>query len=260
MVAQEWLDDVPCDVVEIDARGRQCLVLVAGAGRETLGPTLDDVAGCAAYGVDADAAQRWLQRWWPVMLPGARAEVGLPRDHAWAALTAQLLAGSAVAIDYGHIRSGRLAGRYDAGTLSAYASGRQVDPVPDGRCDITAHVAMDACAAAGRVSADAVTLSRQRDALSELGVSGALPPREQAALDPAAYADALQCASQGAELRDRAGLGAFWWLRVDRAAALTATAAPTGWSGPRPGPSSPVGPGPAPAGGPAPRPGAAPPP
>jgi SAM-dependent MidA family methyltransferase len=260
MVAQEWLDDVPCDVVEIDAQGRPRLVLVEDDGREVLGPALDDGAGCATYDVDADAIQGWLQRWWPVALPGARAEVGLPRDGAWAGLTAQLRAGTVVAIDYGHIRSGRLAGRYDAGTLSAYASGRQVDAVPDGRCDITAHVAMDACAAAGRVGSDAVTLTRQRDALSELGVRGTLPPREQAVVDPAAYADALQCASQGAELRDRAGLGAFWWLRVDRAAALTAAAAPTGWSGPGPGPSSPAGPGPGPAPGPAPRPGAAPPP
>ena len=260
MVAQEWLDDIPCDVIEIDGQGRQRLVLVDDDGRELLGPGLDDSTGCAGYDVDGAAAQQWLQSWWPVALPGARAEVGLPRDDSWAGLTAQLRAGTVVAIDYGHIRSGRLAGRYDAGTLSAYASGRQIDPVPDGRCDITAHVAMDSCAAAGRVDSDAVTLTRQRDALSELGVSGTLPPREQAAVDPVAYTDALQCASQGAELRDRTGLGAFWWLRVDRAAALTTAVAPIGWSGPRPAPCSPAAPGPVPAAGPAPRPGAAPPP
>lgn len=228
MVAQEWLDDIPCDVVEIDGQGRARVVLVDDDGRELLGPALDDGAGCATYGVDGDAAQQWLQRWWPVALPGARAEVGLPRDSAWAELTAQLRAGTALAIDYGHLRAGRLAGRYDAGTLTAYASGRPVDPVPDRRCDITAHVAVDSCAAAGRAGSDAVTLSRQRDALSELGVSGALPLREHAVVDPAAYADALQCASQSAELRDITGLGAFWWLRLDRAAPLTPEAAPIG--------------------------------
>ena len=228
MVAQEWLDDIPCDVIEIDGQGHQRLVLVDDDGRELLGPALDDSTGCAGYDVDGAAAQQWLQSWWPVALPGGRAEVGLPRDAAWAGLTAQLRAGTALAIDYGHVRSGRLAGRYDVGTLSAFASGRQIDPVPDGWCDLTAHVAMDACADAGRADSDEVTLTRQRDALSELGVSGTLPLREQAVVDPTAYADALQCASQGTELRDRTGLGAFWWLRLDRAAPLTPEAAPIG--------------------------------
>ena len=180
------------------------------------GLALTDVAGCAAYGVDADEALGWLQKWWPVSLPGARAEPGAARDRAWSGLTAALAAGTVLAVDYGHRRTDRLSGRYDAGTLTGYLAGRVVPPVPDGSVDLTAHVAIDACAAAtappgsGRVS-----VTSQRVALGALGVSGVLPPRELAS-DPLAYADALDAASQGAELRDPLGLGAFCWLRLDR--------------------------------------------
>ena len=54
-------------------------------------------------------------------LPGARAEVGSARDLAWSGLTAALASGTALAVDYGHRREQRLAGRYDAGTLTATA-------------------------------------------------------------------------------------------------------------------------------------------
>lgn len=244
VVAHEWLDDLPCHVVEVDEACCPRLVLVADDGSEQLGPELQDDAGCAAYGVDGAAALSWLQRWWPAGVPGARAEVGVHRDRAWAALTAQLRAGTALAIDYGHVLAERLEGRYDTGTLSAYAAGRPVDPVPDGRCDITAHVAVDACAAAGRIGTDTVTLTRQREALTDLGVSAGLPSRQQAVSDPAGYAAELQRASQAAELRDRGGLGAFWWLRLDRAPALTPAVAPSERSGHRTGPRSPGSPGP----------------
>lgn len=218
VVAQEWLDDLPCDLVEVDEHGRWRLVLVAPDGRERPGPHLADQAGCARYGTDAAGALNWLTRWWPAELPGARAEVGTSRDEAWAGLTDQLRAGTAVAIDYGHLLTQRAQGRYDVGTLTGYALGRQVDPIPDGRCDLTAHVAVDACAAAGRRSTDTVTLTRQCDALTELGVTGTLPPRQAGRTDPIGYAEALAAASQAGELRDRSGLGAFWWLRLDRPA------------------------------------------
>lgn len=258
ILAHEWLDDVPCDVVQVDRRSRPRLVLVDDDGREHLGPAVADREGCAAYGVDGTVALRWLHRWWPVTLPGSRAEVGVSRDRAWAGLTAHLRAGTAVAIDYGHLRAERLAGRYDTGTLSAYAGHRHVTPVPDGRCDLTAHVAVDSCADVSNGGPDTVTLTRQRDALAALGPHGGLPDRECAVTDPGEYAAALERATQTAELRDRGGLGSFWWLRLDRVPALRATASPSVRSGPRPAPCSPARPGPAPAPAPARRRGAQP--
>jgi SAM-dependent MidA family methyltransferase len=123
VVACEWLDVVPCDVV---ADGR--LVLVDGAGAESLGGVPDEES-CA-----------WLDAWWPSWRSGARAECGLARDQAWQAVVGRLAPGAvAVAIDYGHLRSCRP----DGGSLVGYANGRQVVPVPDGSCDLTAGVALD---------------------------------------------------------------------------------------------------------------------
>jgi SAM-dependent MidA family methyltransferase len=215
LLAHEWLDDLPCDVVEVDAAGTQRLVLVDDAGAEHPGPPLADARACAAYDVDGPAATQWLQRWWPVTLPGARAEVGTARDAAMAALSSVLAEGTLLAIDYGHVRDDRAAGRYDAGTLVGYRAGRAVPPAPDGSTDITAHVAVDAALEATAGLPGRRTLTTQRDALGALGVSGRLPGRDLAD-DPAAYATALDVASQAAELRDPSGLGAFWWLRLDR--------------------------------------------
>ncbi|HET8970568.1 MAG TPA: SAM-dependent methyltransferase, partial [Candidatus Nanopelagicales bacterium] len=81
LLAHEWLDDLPCEVVEVDAQRRPRLVVVDPAGTESAGPLLTDVAGCAELGVDAPSAQSWLRRWWPVEAPGERAEVGERRDR-----------------------------------------------------------------------------------------------------------------------------------------------------------------------------------
>jgi SAM-dependent MidA family methyltransferase len=191
LLANEWLDNVPVDVVERDEAGLDRLVLVSPAGEETLGPV---VAG-------AEAA--WLARWWPLRTPGERAELGAPREAAWAAAVGRVRRGLALAIDYGHLA----ADRPSTGTLTGYRAGRQVPPVPDGSCDLTSHVAMDALAAACGGE-----LHRQRDALRALGVSGARPPREQAGTDPLGYLRALAAAGDAAELTDPAGLGGFWWL------------------------------------------------
>jgi hypothetical protein len=78
-----------------------------------------------------------------------------------------------------------------------------VPPVPDGSCDITAHVAVDSL-----VHDD---LLDQRTALRRLGVSGATPPYELATGDPAAYLAALATSSAAAALTARGGLGDFWW-------------------------------------------------
>ncbi|GAA0263009.1 SAM-dependent methyltransferase [Cryptosporangium japonicum] len=189
LVANEWLDNVPVDVATRDASGVDRVVLVSPSGEETPGPV---VSG-------ADAA--WLERWWPLRAPGDRAEIGLTRDAAWAAAVGQVRRGLAVAVDYGHVAGARPVG----GTLTGYRGGRQVPPVPDGSCDLTAHVAMDSLA-------PGAPLRRQRDVLRALGLSGGLPPRELASADPARYLHALSSASRAAELLAPDGLGAFYWL------------------------------------------------
>ncbi|MFJ5728693.1 SAM-dependent methyltransferase [Streptomyces paradoxus] len=191
LFANEWLDNVPLEVAEVDAAGVARLVLVRRDGSERLG---EPVAGAQA---------RWLRRWWP--LPGEeglRAEIGLPRDEAWAAAVATLGRGLAVAVDYAHT----VDTRPPFGTLTGFREGRETTPVPDGSCDITAHVALDACALPGG------RVLPQREALRALGVTGARPPLTLASTDPAAYVRALASASEAAELTAEAGLGDFGWL------------------------------------------------
>ncbi|MGD3106633.1 SAM-dependent methyltransferase [Streptomyces sp. YGL11-2] len=199
LFANEWLDNVPVDVVETDADGVPRRVLVRADGTERLG---EPVAG-----PDAE----WLARWWPEAAPeaavtdpspGLRAEIGRPRDAAWARAVRTLRAGLAVAVDYAH----RRADRPLFGTLAGFRAGREVRPVPDGSCDITAHVALDACAGPG---AEQLT---QRAALHALGVSGRRPPLSLAGTDPTGYVRALGSAGAAAELTDPAGLGGFGWL------------------------------------------------
>ncbi|MFD3378817.1 MULTISPECIES: SAM-dependent methyltransferase [unclassified Streptomyces] len=239
LFANEWLDNVPLDVAEVDAEGTARLVLVREDGTESLG---DPVAGAEA---------EWLARWWPLtgppdgrlLLPdapgsplprpeapggpfpaedvrppaeglqgpgggsrvpaeGLRAEIGLPRDAAWAAAVASLGRGLAVAVDYAHFAGARP----PFGTLTGFREGRETAPVPDGSCDITAHVALDACARPG------ARLLSQREALGALGVSGERPSLALASTDPTAYVRALAGAGEAAELTARGGLGDFGWL------------------------------------------------
>ncbi|NJC69211.1 hypothetical protein HC031_05685 [Planosporangium thailandense] len=199
LVATEWLDNVPLDVVEVDEAGDARYVLVDGAGEERLGPAVEP----------DDAA--WLATWWPLdqAPPGARAEIGAPRDAAWAHAVATMTRGLALAVDYGHLREERPA----FGTLTGFREGRQVLPVPDGTCDLTAHVAIDAVAAAGAATAGRPAhLSSQRASLRALGVDGARPPLALAHTDPHGYLRALAAAGVAAELTDPAGLGGHYWL------------------------------------------------
>ncbi|MFI5664256.1 SAM-dependent methyltransferase [Streptomyces sp. NPDC051684] len=193
LFANEWLDNVPLEVVEADADGTARLVLVREDGTETL-----DTEPLDGASVD------WLCRWWPLPPePGLRAEVGLPRDTAWAAAVRTLERGLAVAVDYAHTR----ASRPPFGTLTGFREGRETAPVPDGSCDITAHVALDACA-----TAPDARLLTQRAALRALGITGDRPPLALASRDPAAYVMALTGAGEAAELTARGGLGDFGWL------------------------------------------------
>jgi SAM-dependent MidA family methyltransferase len=197
VLANEWLDTVPCEVAEgVDGVWR--LVLVEPrTGRERLDGPLEP----------ADAA--WMDRWWPLISDGDRAEVGRSRDLAWADLVSRLDRAVAVAVDYGHTRRTRP----PAGTLAGYRAGRAVRPIPDGCRDVTAHVALDACAAAGQAAGATCTLlTTQGVALGALGVAGFRPPLDLAAREPAAYLRGLAAAGQAWELTDLAGLGGFGWL------------------------------------------------
>lgn len=189
LFANEWLDNVPVDVAEADEHGVPRYVQVRTSdGAERPGDPVD--------GPDAD----WLARWWPIAgSPGARAEIGRPRDAAWTAAVRSLTAGLAVAVDYGHVREARP----PYGTLTGFRAGRETRPVPDGGCDLTAHVALDACGGA---------LATQRDVLHSLGITGARPPLSLAGTDPAGYVRALAAAGEAAELTARGGLGDFRWL------------------------------------------------
>ncbi len=183
VVAWELLDTVPCPVLEVDDDGRARTVLVEVAtGRERFG------------GLPGEQELQWCARWWPLdgAAPGTRAEVGSPRDDWWQGhvrLLQRIGAGLLLAVDYAH----EAGSRPPLGTLSGYRAGRLVPPVPDGSCDVTAHVALDAVEAAGRAAGGAPgVLVPQTRALRALGVH-----------DDAAGAD---------ELLDADGLGAFTWL------------------------------------------------
>ncbi|MCD0442204.1 SAM-dependent methyltransferase [Glycomyces sp. A-F 0318] len=192
LIACELLDNVPCEAAVVDGSGRVRYEEVDREGRTRPG------------GAVADEDAKWLAEWWPIRRPGERAEIGRPRDAAWRDLAGRLARGTVLAVDYGHRRGDRPGG----GTISAFKDGRRTDPVPDGSCDITAHVAVDA------VGADHV--ATQRASLLALGASAAHPPMALAYEDPTAYAVALARSGAVARLMDPEGLGAHWWMRTDR--------------------------------------------
>ncbi|MEU0832833.1 SAM-dependent methyltransferase [Streptomyces sp. NPDC005969] len=207
LFANEWLDNVPTPVAETDAFGVDRYVLVRTVdGTERL--------GAPVTGADAE----WLRRWWPSAGPGSRAEIGRPRDEAWARAVATLSEGLAVAVDYAHVREARP----PFGTLTGFRAGREVRPVPDGSCDLTSHVALDACAAAGARGGTQPQVVDQREALRGLGVSGERPSLALASADPAAYVRALASAGEAAELTAQGGLGDFRWLMQRVGASLSA--------------------------------------
>ncbi|MEW2327662.1 SAM-dependent methyltransferase [Micromonospora chersina] len=236
LVATEWLDNVPLDLAVHTPEGWRYLLVDPATGEESTGDP-----------VSAEDAT-WLHQWWPspsrspastaalikkfasemgpepdanllINEAGGRGEIGRSRDEAWAEAINKVDRGLALAVDYGHLRDGRPVG----GTLTGYRGGRQVAPVPDGSCDVTAHVAMDSVASAGeRVARCAYTLVSQREGLRALGADGGRPPLSLASRDPAGYLRALAAASAVAELTDPAGLGGHWWLLQPVGVALDA--------------------------------------
>lgn len=197
VVANEWLDNIPCHVVQMDTDGTVRVVHVDPAtGAESLGHRVD------LDGVPP-ALAAWLADWWPLAVPGDRAEIGTTRDRAWADVVARLTRGVAIAVDYGHVR----ADRPRDGSLRSYLAGREVPVLPDGSRDVTASVAVDSVAA----TCSGVLL-RQREALTALGVTGERPPLNLAGTDPTTYAVALEQSTRAADLLAPEGLGGFYWV------------------------------------------------
>jgi SAM-dependent MidA family methyltransferase len=197
VIGNEWLDNVPVDAAVLTEQGWRLLLVEPATGREQPGAAVDG------------AGLEWLERWWPAGDVGDRAEIGLPRDHAWAAAVGSLSRGVAVAVDYHHQRSDRPR----SGSLAGFRGGTLVDPVPDGSCDITSHVALDSCAVAGQAAgADWTVLTDQRSAVRALIGAPQPPSYDLAVREPAAYLAALSRVSHAADLTRRDGLGGFGWL------------------------------------------------
>lgn len=199
VVGHEWLDVVPCPVV---ARGRDRVwreVAVLPDGTETEGPPV------------GGEHLAWLERW--VGQDVERAEVGLPRDRAAADLLGRISSGVLLLVDYGHVRGDRP--RH--GTLTGFRSGREVAPVPDGTCDLTAHVAVDSLTdhlALTRPRARPRVLT-QRAALADLLPGAGVPvPHGLARSAPTAYLRALASRAALRTLTAPGGLGDFAWVTV----------------------------------------------
>lgn len=197
VIANEWLDNVPVDVAEWTHQGFRLVHVDPETGEEQLG------------GPPGPEDRAWLDRWWPLSSVVDRAEIGRPRDEAWADLARRVRRGVALAVDYGHTLSDRPPG----GTLTGYRQGRSVVPIPDGSRDICAHVAFDACAdAAFRAVPGEGRLTTQREALRSLGILGQRPPPSLSRTDPLGYLRLLRRAGEEGELIDPSGLGGFTWL------------------------------------------------
>ena len=199
VVANEWLDNIPCHVVEMAPDGVARMVHVdARTGPESLGHPLSHSSVPGSIAV-------WVERWWPLDPTeiGSRAEVGSSRDAAWADVVTRLTRGLAIAVDYGHTRDTRP----PFGSLRSYRDGGEVDVLPDGSRDVTAPVAIDAVAS--RVDGTVLT---QREALTRLGVAATRPPLDLATSDPASYVSALSSATEAGELLSGGGLGDFLWV------------------------------------------------
>jgi len=176
-IAHEWLDDVPLDVHQAHG-GRWRQVHVDRQGRESLGADLGNTD----------------------QPDGTRYEDPASRVSAWRALRSLLPNATLVGVDYSRPQ------RFSA-TLTGYRQGRIVPAIPDGSCNITAHVDVDS------LRNDRTTVMNQS------AVFRALPPELPGVADGL---DQLLANSARAELTDPAGLGAMtWWWETPPIASTT---------------------------------------
>jgi len=197
--AHEVLDDVPLTLAQYDEALTLRQVMVNAA-------TGDEELGAPISANDSE----WVSRWWPHQSVGGRIEIGAARDQVWAAIASTVSTGIAIAIDYAHTQEQRSRGFLALGTLTGFRDGFARQPVPDGSMNITAHVALDACAVAAEQACAPLpvttVLSSQRDALGVLDYSDAPPQSPHDALV------AIAQHSQRELARDTQGFGAFTWL------------------------------------------------
>jgi SAM-dependent MidA family methyltransferase len=191
LIANELLDNVPCDLVELADDGLRDVEVEAASGRDRIGGPADP------------AVAAWTQRWWPLDVVGQRAVAGLARDALWERLCAGIDDGVCVAVDYGHV----LAERPGGGALRSYRGGRERRLAFDARHDITADVAVDSVA-----SAVGARLARQRQVVEGLVPAAQRPGLELARSDPTGYLRRLSAAGDRRELVESGGLGDFWWI------------------------------------------------
>jgi len=103
VIANEWLDNIPCHVVEADDAGVVRVVHVDPAtGHETLGAAVTSPSV-------PPSLSAWCSTWWPLESgeERLRAEVGTTRDAAWADVVRRVRHGLTIAVDYGHTRDDR---------------------------------------------------------------------------------------------------------------------------------------------------------
>jgi SAM-dependent MidA family methyltransferase len=197
--AHEVLDDVPLTLAQYDEALTLRQVMVNAA-------TGDEELGAPISANDSE----WVSRWWPHQSVGGRVEIGDSRDQVWAAIASTVSTGIAIAIDYAHTQEQRSLGSFARGTLTGFRNGYARQPVPDGSMNITAHVALDACAVAAEQACAPLpvttVLSSQRDALGVLDYSDAPPQSPHDALV------AIAQKSQRELARDSLSFGAFTWL------------------------------------------------
>lgn len=205
LVAWELLDVVPEPIAVVDGDGTLRMLSV------------DPATGDERPGQSLTALEHaWCARWWPTVgaAPGSRVEIGTPRDALWSNLVKRVgrtpRGGLLLAVDYAHDTNQRP----PQGSLSGFRSGRAVPPIPNGSCDLTSHVALDAVAEAGRrAGATSSLMLRQSQALRALGA--VITPGDLAiarAAGTEALLARLELRSQLQELLDESGLGGFHWL------------------------------------------------
>lgn len=187
--AHEWLDVLPCEIVEVGSDGDLYYVMI------------DTLCGTQRRGGRIHHRDRdWCQRHWPTsdLVTGNRVEIGRSRDSWWSLVTKSLGSGIAIAVDYGHTAQDRPR----QSTLAGYRAGRAVPPIPDGDCDLMAHVAMDSLGAA--------LILDQRSVLTALGVRDDPPDPALAAGDPGVYLATLARRGAGAALLGPGYGDALW--------------------------------------------------
>ncbi len=193
LLANELLDNVPCDVIGRDPAGNTWRVVEVerSSGQERLGEAADE------------SLMTWARQWWPSLDECDRIEVGLARDEFWERACGRVSTGVSIAVDYGHLRDYRPV----VSTMRSYRGGREVPLRVDGTCDLTSHVAIDSVAASVGASTD-----RQRDMLRDLGLVTTRPDITLADSDPIGYVHALSIASEAGELVASPGLGDLLWV------------------------------------------------